>query len=245
MIDLLNCGLFSYPKDAERGNQDAILPPKSWGNGYIVAVADGVGSYSGAREAADIAIATLTELDHTNHLDMFMILKTVKLGIEGLVSKSYDLAKAATTLSFCIIDEHSLRVCHVGDTRVYVRKGNKLIQLTKDHTQHQELIDEGIYTKNELRNLSGKNVLTSALSRSIEPRFQEVSLPTSELVDENGVIDIYIMSDGAHHFWEKRARFSLGTLSMPTRFSSSLLRRIENGPPIDDYSLVSASFSIK
>lgn len=245
MIELLNCGLFSYPKDTERGNQDAILPPKSWGNGYIVAVADGVGSYSGAREAADIAIETLTDLEHTNYLDMHKILGRVKLGIEELISKSYDLAKAATTLSFCVIDEHSLSVCHVGDTRVYVRRGNKLIQLTKDHTQHQELMDEGIYTKKELRNLSGKNVLTSALSRSIEPRFQEIKIPTSELVDDNGVIDLYIMSDGTHHFWEKRARFSLGTLSMPTRFSSSLLRRIENGPPIDDYSLVSASFLIK
>jgi len=245
MIHLLNCGLFSYPKDVERGNQDSILAPIPCGNGYIMAIADGVGSYLGAKEAADIAISSLLLISESELMDMASIVSSIKNKIEGLATKNYDFAKAATTLSFCFIDELTLKVCHIGDTRVYVRKNNKLIQMTKDHTQHQELVDEGIYTKRELKNLSGKNLLTSALSRSIEPKFQELTIPISSLADAHGVIDIYIMSDGAHHFWDKRTRFSPRTLATPTQFSSSLLRRINNGPPIDDYSLVSASFVFK
>ncbi|MDE9567333.1 serine/threonine-protein phosphatase, partial [Xenorhabdus bovienii] len=59
-----------------------------------------------------------------------------------------------------------------------------------------------------------------------------------------GVLDLYIMSDGAHHFWEKRPRFSDNTLRNPIRFASSLQKRIEKATPIDDYSLVAASFKV-
>ncbi|RAZ00898.1 serine/threonine-protein phosphatase, partial [Enterobacter hormaechei subsp. xiangfangensis] len=54
---------------------------------------------------------------------------------------------------------------------------------------------------------------------------------------------LIVMSDGAHHFWEKRPRFSVNTLSEPSRFCSSLKKRIENGPPIDDYSVIAVKLT--
>lgn len=244
MISLLNSASFSYPKDIARGNQDSFITPVKRGTGFVFAVADGVGSYVGAKEAAVSAVDYLARLTEFELREP----KNVLLGARDKVielSESYpEYSKSATTFSYCFLDEHDLHIGHVGDTRIYIRKNNKLQVLTKDHTQHQELVDEGIYTKKELISLPGRNALTSALSRSVELKSQELIIPLSELIDNNGLINIYIMSDGAHSFWEKRPRFSPETLLKSPRFASSLQRRIENNGPIDDYTLVCASFTL-
>ena len=51
MIQLIATSSFSYPKEPGRVNEDSLLPPKIVGDGILFAVADGVGSYSGASYA--------------------------------------------------------------------------------------------------------------------------------------------------------------------------------------------------
>lgn len=242
MINLLNCGFFSCPKDFERGNQDSYLLPTHIGDGFVFAVADGVGSYEGAKEIADSAISALRSTINESIPDIPKTFRKLKEKVDTVVDSRSEWFNAATTLSFCYIDEQALYIGHIGDTRVYVKKGTRLQLVTKDHTQHQELFDDGIYTKKELRDLPGKNTLTAAISRNIALRFQSVKFSLSELVDENGLITVYIMSDGAHHFWEKRPRLSIDTISKAPKFAASLLRRIERSEPIDDYTLIAVSF---
>ncbi|WBM69143.1 protein phosphatase 2C domain-containing protein [Buttiauxella sp. WJP83] len=244
MINLLSCGFFSCPKNHDKGNQDSYILPSAVGNGFVFAVADGVGSYLGAREAADVATSVVRTVGALQITDIQKTLSMVKDKVDAMAESRQDWVNAATTLSYCYIDEQALYVGHVGDTRVYIKKGNKLHLVTKDHTQHQELLDDGIYTKRELLDLPGKSTLTAAISRNIALRFQSIRLPLSEIVDENGLLTIYIMSDGAHHFWEKRPRFSIETLMKSPRFAASLLRRIERNGPIDDHTLIAASFLI-
>jgi serine/threonine protein phosphatase PrpC len=242
MIRLLNCGFFSYPKDVERGNQDSFLLPKAIQEGYVLAIADGVGSYLGAKEAADAATNIAGSLSSEILRDANKSFLYIKNAVDSITDKNSDFIKAATTFSYCFIDNNELIIGHVGDTRIYIKVGGKLIALSKDHTQHQELLDDGIYTKRELRDISGKNSLTSAISKTLPLRFQHEKIKLADLIENDGIINIYMMSDGAYHFWEKRKKFSPETLQKTPRFASSLLRRIENSNPIDDYTLVSASF---
>ncbi|WP_433689731.1 PP2C family protein-serine/threonine phosphatase [Kosakonia cowanii] len=242
MINLLNCGFFSCPKDYERGNQDSYVLPTKIGEGFVFAVADGVGSYEGAKEIADTATSALRSTTNESIMDIEKTFLSLKEKVDAVIDTRSEWSNAATTLSFCYIDHKSLYVGHIGDTRVYVKKGTRLQLITKDHTQHQELFDDGIYTKKELRELPGKNTLTAAISKNVALRYQSVELSLSDLVDENGLITVYIMSDGAHHFWEKRPRLSLETISKAPKFAASLLRRIERSEPIDDYTLIAVSF---
>jgi len=140
------------------------------------------------------------------------------------------------------VTDEFLYIAHIGDCRLYVKKGIKLIQLTKDHTQHQAYIDDGVFTARQLRHAKGKNILTTAISKTLDLQFDIISTPLGELIDEDGSLTLFIMSDGAHSFWEKRPKFSINTLSEPSRFISSLKKRIESGPPVDDYSVVCAKF---
>ena len=244
MIELINAGFFSYPKDRNKGNQDHFLLPKQLKDGYLLAVADGVGSYPGAKAASELAIEVISSLQSVELRDVAYAMDNIWSQFETLHTKNAEWIRAATTLSFCFVDSDFLHIGHVGDTRVYVKKGNKLVLVTKDHTQHQELFDDGLFTKQELKKMSGKNSLTAAISKILPLRFQAEKISLSELIDDNGLINIYIMSDGAHHYWEKRPRLSINTISKAPFFASSLLKRIERSEAIDDYTLIAASFKI-
>ena len=59
MIKLVASSIFSYPLNLK--NQDSILGPIEINNGYLFAIADGVGGYEGGELAANIAISSLKE----------------------------------------------------------------------------------------------------------------------------------------------------------------------------------------
>ncbi|OTP93230.1 PP2C family protein-serine/threonine phosphatase [Gilliamella apicola] len=243
MLNLISSCNFSYPKEPYRNNEDSILTPKKVGDGYLLAVADGVGSYEGADKASKLVI------EHIEHYSekiirsdfnyLFNDLKKILSDLDDL-----GLPRAATTLTLAYLNRKGLRIGHIGDCRLYVKNGKKLKLLTKDHTQYQKLLDEKIYTKKELKEIGGKNILTTAISKYIHMTFDDIFIPLSKLPIENGKITLFIMSDGAHSFWDNSPRFSEKTMSNVIKFSNSLLRRIERKLPTDDYSMVSAEFAL-
>ncbi|MER3367027.1 protein phosphatase 2C domain-containing protein [Providencia rettgeri] len=239
---------FSYPKEVNRGNQDSILPVKKISDGFIMAVADGVGSYVGADFASRLAISYLENAHSiSNSDDVEYAFENIRNILKEQASDigSEVMKMASTTLTFCVVKKDGILVGHVGDCRLYIKSANKLKQLTKDHTRHQMLIDEGVFTARQLKGKSGKNILTTAISVSneIEMNCDIFFIPNEQLdfIDDN--MTLYIMSDGAHALWEKNPRFSFNTMNNISKFTNSLYRRIERNGPTDDYSLVGATIS--
>lgn len=244
MLNLISSCGFSFPKNENKTNEDSVLFPIKVGDGYLFAVADGVGSYKGADKASKIIIDYIRDLSESDLKYTNQISAKLKLIISEL-NNIIEYAQAATTLTFGYLNNKGLKIGHIGDCRLYTKDHKKLKQLTKDHSRHQKLLDEKIFTAKELKDVAGKNVLTTAISKNIEMTFDEYFIPLSELSTENNKLSLFIMSDGAHSFWEKRPRFSLPTMSSVAKFTNSLLRRIEKNEPIDDYSLIAVEFEIK
>lgn len=247
MISLLASSTFSYAKESGRVNEDCILPPQLMGNGYLMAIADGVGSYAGADQASRAAIKCIQEIpagDWAMGISSERIFTEIKRRVSELSDSDQNASDAATTITFCYVNPEGIRVGHIGDCRVYLRKGMALKQLTSDHTQHQRLMDEGLYRAHELKLLGGKNTLYAAISKKLELHYQDLWLPYSEIDLDESEVDIVLMSDGAHQAWDMRSRFALSTMSDPGRFAASLKRRIRWVGPSDDYSLVSSKFLI-
>lgn len=244
MIELIASVSFSCSKNNERENQDSILPVKKIGNSYIFAIADGVGSYAGAKEASSIAINYLNTLQEKQLDNLDSIFHAIRAKITYLSNTHTHFEKAATTLTFGILNPKGLVIGHIGDCRFYILENGKLRQKTKDHTSHQKLLDEKIYTKKELKELPGKNIINEAITKRFDMNYDVVSIPFDELfTNKDNIVSFYIMSDGAHHHWEHRPRFSVNTISHTDSFSSSLRKRIEKNP-IDDYSLISVQFKL-
>jgi serine/threonine protein phosphatase PrpC len=253
MILNLNSVLaFSEPRDKflvenKKPNEDSFLIPFKKGNGILFGVADGLGSYKGAQEASRFVCDYLKinqEISH-NYLE-----KSFKKDLEDnftnfISSLNPEYNKASTTLSFCFLDDFGLSIWHAGDCRVYIKQGNKLVQLTHDHTQYQQLLDKKIYTKKELAEKEfSQNTLTNAISSFIELTNDYIFIPSSSLQTDFGEnISIFVMSDGAHQFWEQRKSFSKITMSDIIKFGNALKRRIENKGPVDDYTVIGVTFN--
>lgn len=67
-----------------------------------------------------------------------------------------------TTVVAAIITKNKIHVCNVGDSRAYV-VGDGIKQITKDHSYVQDLIDNGVITKEEGNNHPNKNIITRAV----------------------------------------------------------------------------------
>lgn len=248
MIKLLSSSVFSFPKELTRKNEDSVLPPRKVGSGFLMAIADGVGSYAGASSASESAIEYLISLQPAAFESsdaVEQIFDQIKIRVSNLTNEDPSFYDAATTLTFCYAGEKGIKIGHVGDCRVYLKSDRKLIQVTKDHTQHQMLIDEGLYKPSELKEAGGKNTLFSAISKKINLRFQEIFLRYDQICAHDGSVSLFIMSDGAYHPWELRPRFLESTLEDPSRFAANLRRRIVRMVPTDDCSLVAVKLTVK
>ena len=243
MIEIVETASFSYEKNSKRTNQDSILPPFHINNndGILFAVADGVGSYQGGELASRIAIDYLRNIKEKEQIthNIKSVFSKIRENVLSLNNVNTDYKQAATTLTFGLIDENNLYIGHIGDCRLYFKDSTeKLKQITKDHTELQQLIDEKIYTKKFLQNKKIKNILTTAIANNVEMKIDTFQISLSEIQNSYGYVSIYLMSDGTHQFWDKRPRFSHNTMKSVSRFTSSLQRRIEVFSPVDDYSLV-------
>ncbi|OZA11378.1 MAG: hypothetical protein B7Y02_08890 [Rhodobacterales bacterium 17-64-5] len=62
-----------------------------------------------------------------------------------------------------------------GDSRIYLLRDGKLTQLTTDHTEAQELLRQGILTREQAKTWPRKNVITRAIGVFEEPNSEQVS----------------------------------------------------------------------
>ena len=61
-----------------------------------------------------------------------------------------------------------------GDSRVYLRRGAELSQVSRDHSEVQELIERGVLDKEEARVWPRRNVVTRALGVADQPELEIV-----------------------------------------------------------------------
>lgn len=124
--------------------------------GYAFAVADGVGGRAGGEVASRLAISLLIDcalqtpdwiLGLENELlakvmDRFsQRFKAINLAVRAKSEGESDLRGMGTTLSVAVNWESELLVAHVGDSRAYVLRGDRLHRLTRDHIAPQAVMD--------------------------------------------------------------------------------------------------------
>ena len=107
--------------------------------GALLAVADGVSGNSGGREAAEYTVRGLLS-DYYATPDTWTIphaldkvLYANNQWLLGQAAAQRELAGMATTLSVLVLRGRRYYVAHVGDSRVYLLRGDHLTRLTNDH----------------------------------------------------------------------------------------------------------------
>ena len=163
--------------------------------GYGMLVADGMGGMSAGDVASRLALSKLIELivdtsDWTLALqrqsDVMTVLDRMTerfLQIDDILRKEADndqsLQGMGTTLTVAGALGSDLIIGHVGDSRAYLLHGDKLTQLTTDHTLAQALIDAGVANPDDPASRSMRHVLTAAvgsLGEKVAPQVQRFKL---------------------------------------------------------------------
>jgi protein phosphatase len=160
----------SLPADA--------LPARSEEVGYGLFVADGMGGCVGGEVASRTAITTLVNLVLQTP---DWILSSDPQNIEQVIDRMSErfrrihdalrdegrddpsLKGMGTTMTLVCSLGPRLVIGHVGDSRAYLRRGDELFQLTRDHTVLQTLLDTGALTAEEAARHPGRHVLTRSL----------------------------------------------------------------------------------
>ena len=83
---------------------------------------------------------------------------------------------------------------HVGDSRLYLIRGDDIYQLSEDHTQCMELVRQGLMTLEQARHHEDRNVLVRAMGS--RPELALMSWPEPMAVKPGD--RFLICSDGLH-----------------------------------------------
>lgn len=171
----------------------------------VFAISDGMGGHSAGEVASRTCVEKLanarTVLHRYNHI------KEVVAYIQGIIaeinhdvcelSRKYDALNGmgATLVLFAICGK-DCAILNVGDSRAYHFDGRTLIQITKDHTEGQRMLDLGLLTRKELSDFPARK----NLNRYIGYEQDGYVLHADEYypIFENGVV--LLCSDGVSDF---------------------------------------------
>jgi len=189
----------------------AVLDPLCGPKAYLYAVADGVGGQDGGRLASGITITTIVEYMFETVGSYHAIEPgqehAFKDPLRSAVQRAHDKLLAtfglpqggpATTLTIALVVWPEAFVVHVGDSRAYHLRADKLRRLTRDQTMGAYLVDEYSMTEQQVEQQGYNNVLSSAVGA------QEMRPAVSELTLEPGD-SIVLCTDGlTKHVPEER-----------------------------------------
>lgn len=160
---------------------------------HTYAVFDGVGGADYGEKASLLAAQKLHGYDSPKlyeNLDSYI--KELNRDVCSMV-ESENLHSMGTTLSIVTVTEGRAYCCNLGDSRIFLYRKNKLIQLSKDHTQVQGMIDAGIIDESERSSCKYKHVLTQYIGMNDDDCEPE---PYKIVVDLKDGDEILICSDG-------------------------------------------------
>lgn len=163
---LLSIGLYTDAGLQRQGsvNEDAatalLLP-----HGGLFSVADGMGGHAAGEVASYVALETLSETYATTYgLPTVRFLKAVQAAGKAVHERSQkEGLDMGTTLVSVLVDKGAAHIAHIGDSRVYLLREGRLIQLTEDHSWVAQQVKEGVLSAAEAESHDWRNIVLNAL----------------------------------------------------------------------------------
>lgn len=168
--------------------------------GQLLLVADGMGGGVAGEVASQISVDTITQhvlqtmpwffrLHHNHEDDLKDELRAAVMRCDRAVDAEADMHPEergmGTTLTMAYVIWPRMFVVHVGDSRCYLSRGNKIEQLTRDQTMAQVLVEEGTMSPQIANNSSLKHILVSSIGhgeQSLHPEVYKTSLEIGDTV---------------------------------------------------------------
>lgn len=136
--------------------------------GRVVVVCDGMGGHVGGQVASQTAIKAIRDFLTVNTFDspdeaITNAIITANQAILQEAQKRPELAGMGSTCVMLVIKNGVVYYGHVGDSRIYFVANHRIVQLTKDQSYVQTLVDAGVISQSEAEHHPRKNEITNAL----------------------------------------------------------------------------------
>lgn len=166
----------SDPGKVRKLNEDSYLMKPEIG---LWVVADGMGGHDAGDFASQTLVAELDKIEETSTAPALLTaMEQHVITANTMMRDAADRAGGGSvigcTLAALVIFEDAYACVWSGDSRVYRVRYNRIEQITRDHTEAQELLDRGTITAEEARNWPRKNVITRAIGVFDEPELEMV-----------------------------------------------------------------------
>ena len=176
-------------------NEDAVLSRPEVG---LWAVADGMGGHKVGDIASSKIVAALEVIKDCQRLSECVdVIEDCLLDVNQLMLEyaqiMFDGGTMGSTVVTAIIKGRIGACLWVGDSRLYRYRNQKLVQITRDHSQLEEMIAMGLITREASENHPNRNVITRAVG--VEPQlYVDVTLFTTQVGDT-----FLLCSDGLYN----------------------------------------------
>lgn len=145
-------------------NEDRFLMAPRSG---IWAVADGMGGHDAGELASASIVEQLSTLGVASSAPDLRARAEHRLSRANAQIQEIAAARGAgtigSTVAILLAFERQFACLWVGDSRLYLLRGGVLSQVSRDHTEVQELFDRGVITREEARTWPRRNVITRAV----------------------------------------------------------------------------------
>ena len=164
--------------------------------GELLLVCDGMGGYKGGEVASQVAVETIAS--HFQKLgahfqesnELHQALSLAQQNIAAHAQHNPEMSEMGTTAVVLLIRGEHYWIAWIGDSRIYLRRGGEIEQISRDHSLVQEMVDHGLITEIDAQDHPRRNIITRSLG--VKPHPADVKGPLPIYQD-----DVFLLcSDG-------------------------------------------------
>ncbi|MBO4898406.1 MAG: serine/threonine-protein phosphatase [Clostridia bacterium] len=205
----INLSVHTDTGDIKETNQDSVLTLTGVMNKHDVGlfiVADGCGGLEYGEVVSKLIVkyfahvweSELPNLIKPGKVNLNDVNDYLNALLDDINQKALDFgeqasSKVGSTLSLLLTIDKRYIIKNIGDSRIYLKKGKKIVKLTEDQSLVADMLRNGEITEDEAKNFNRKNVLTMCIG--FYPKLQ-VYTKLGKIKNKNTFI---LCCDGFHN----------------------------------------------
>lgn len=152
-------------------------------------VADGMGGHKAGDYASKLCVEQMVQsIEKSEQKTPVSLFEEAVDAANGAVysesQEHEEFEGMGTTLVACTMQEDTLYVANIGDSRLYLLRDDDIMQITEDHSLVEEMVKQGNITESEARVHPQKNIITRAvgIDQSVQADFFEVEIYPDDII---------------------------------------------------------------
>lgn len=175
-------------------NEDSFLVSPELG---LFVVADGMGGHAHGERASKIAVEAIEKeirgamsqpngpFENDAPIEETPLADAIRIAVEAACAAVYhesvrepSLQGMGTTVTAMLIRGQDALFGHVGDSRAYVVRGDKILQVSEDHSLVNEQVRAGMLTAEQAKSSRLKNIITRSVGFEEDVLVDVMGVPT-------------------------------------------------------------------